>query len=136
MYGKGEEGESWRKKETDGRNERTEPKVKGTWRREREGNRGREREKEKSTDYAARITGSILSCDSSRFDCRALVFAPLQVNPLYIPAAAPGDDPTPRPVTSRPTRIRIISSDRNRPPLPSNACATVRALRCVKTIPD
>lgn len=46
MYGKGEEGESWRKKETDGRNERTEPKVKGTWRRERERNRERERERE------------------------------------------------------------------------------------------
>jgi len=50
MYGKVEEGESWRKKEMDGRNERTEPKVKGTWRRERE----REKEKEGGTQTMPR----------------------------------------------------------------------------------
>lgn len=37
---------------------------------------------------AARITGSILSCDSSRFDYEALAFAPLRPTPLPLPLIA------------------------------------------------
>ena len=71
---------------------------------------------------AARITGSILSCDSSRFDYRALAFAPLQPTPWScLPAAAPGDGLTSRAAWPLDRGIRIISRGKARPRLSINA---------------
>ena len=94
----------WRKRGSEGAAEKTYRYLGG-----KETGQGNERARKprelrrREAQSAARITGSILSCDSSRFDYGALAFAPLRPTPwLCLTAAAPGDDLTPRTVTSRP----------------------------------
>lgn len=90
--------------------------------------KSRNRTKEREAQSAARITGSILSCDSSRFDYEALAFAPhLPPDRVYLPPP-PADDLTPRPVTPRPrysdyiqTRRPTSKLPRNVPPPPSSS---------------
>lgn len=87
------------------------------------GRRGRARKsrnRRREAQSAARITGSILSCDSSRFDYEALAFAPhLPPDRVYLPLP-PADDLTPRPVTPRPRYSDYIQTRRSTSKLPRN----------------
>ena len=86
---------------------------------------------ERGTDRRENYAGSILSCDSSRFDYRALAFAPLQPTPdrTYLQLHLACDGLTSRAVWPLDRGIRIISRGRARPRLSINAQTQVVARR-------